>query len=206
MARFPKPELPDEYSVVLAQMVAKTSWLPHPATVKEFSRAVFPTVRARKGFPRCSTLLKDGVPVGMFDDNATPAWALLWSHNIHGRQKGWTVAHVWDETDCIYCFTNLANLALVPECFASLTDKTGPLTHFLRRHAWQVYGWKPAQVDQPQKPDGYDSIEWNYFQHVANPKQLIAERLKSRSNQRAKVLKELMSDWLSSMQSDGLAT
>jgi hypothetical protein len=42
-------------------------------------------------------------------------------------------------------YTHLANLAMVPEPFASLTDKNGPLTVFLRWHAWEVYGWKPER-------------------------------------------------------------
>ncbi len=74
---------------MLAQMVAKTSWLPHPETVEALGKAVFPTVRARKGFPRCSHLMEDSQPIGMFDDNATPSWALLWSHSIQGRPQGW---------------------------------------------------------------------------------------------------------------------
>lgn len=57
---------------MLAQMVAKTSWLPHPDTVKALGGAVFPTVRARKGSPRCSYLMENGQPIGIFDDNATP--------------------------------------------------------------------------------------------------------------------------------------
>ena len=192
MPRFPKPTMAAEYPSMLAQMVAKTSWLPHPDTVRALGGAVFPTVRARKGFPRCSHVTENGQPIGMFDDNATPSWALLWSHNIHGRQQGWTVAHVWAETDCIQSFTHMANLALIPECFGTLTDKTGPLTTFLRWHAWRVYQWKPAQHAAPTKPDGYDSIAWRYFENVPVPKAIILQRLKKRNNQRTRVLLPLM--------------
>ena len=119
-------------------------------------------------------------------------WALLWSHGITGRRKGWTVAHVWPETDCMHSFTQVANLALIPECFGTLTDKTGPLTTFLRWHAWDVYHWKPAQYAEPTKPNGYDSITWRYFESVPNPKALILQRLKKLNNRRTRVLVPFM--------------
>lgn len=192
MPRFPKPTLPPEYSLMLAEMVAKTSWFPHPETVKTLGSAVFPTVRARKGFPRCSHVIDNEQPIGMYDDNATPSWALLWSHNIQGRRRGWTVAHVWAETDCIHSFTHLANLALIPECFGTLTDKTGPLTTFLRWHAWQTFQWKPAQYAEPTKPHGYDSVTWQYFESVPDPMALVLQRLKKLNNQRTRMLLPLM--------------
>jgi hypothetical protein len=192
MPRLPELNVPAEYCVTLAQMVADTSWLPHPNTVKGLGGAAFPTVRARKNHPRLTHVLENGQPIGMYDDNATPAWTLLWSHEVKGRRKGWTVAHVWAETDCIDSFTQLANLALIPECFGSLTDKTGPLTNFLRWHAWQAYQWKPAQHAEPTKPDGYDSITWRYFEYVPDPKALILQRLKKLNNQRTRVLLPLM--------------
>jgi hypothetical protein len=184
--------MPSEYPLILANMVAMTSWLPHPKTVRALDRAVFPTVRARKGFPRCSPVLDKSEPIGMYDDNATPTWTLLWSHNITGRQRGWNVAHVWAETDCIHSFTHLANLALIPECFGTLTDKTGPLTTFLRWHAWQVYQWKPVRQAEPTKPEGYDSITWRYLEHLPDPKGLILQQLKKRNSQRTRMLLPLI--------------
>ena len=88
----------------------------------------------------------------MYDDNTTPRWATLWAHGT-GRASGcpgWGFAHVWSASDDINSYTHLANLAMIPECFASLTDKNGPLTGYLRWHAWTVYGWKPDHVDPPQ--------------------------------------------------------
>ena len=131
-------------------------------------------------------------PIGMFDDNATPSWALLWSHNIQGRRQGWTVAHVWAETNCNHSFTHLANRALIPECFGTLTDKTGPLTTFLRCHAWKVYHWKRAAQAEPTMPDGYDSINWRYFETVPDPMKLIFQRLRKLNNKRTRTLLPLM--------------
>ncbi len=47
------PELDiDPYRPALVRMVAETSWLAHPDTVKTIGRAIFPTVRAGKGHTR----------------------------------------------------------------------------------------------------------------------------------------------------------
>lgn len=190
--QFPKIEIPENLYLVLANAVAKTSWLPHPDTVKELNGAAFPTIRQRAKNPRLTRIMESGKAIGMYDDNATPEWALVWAHEIIGsRPKGWTIAHVWPVTDCIHSYTHLANLVLVPECFGSLTDKVGPLTQFLRWHSWQVYGWKPKMAEMPQKPSGYEKIEWRYLEKGQNPKRLIEEKLLRRNNQRAKFLRSL---------------
>jgi len=102
------------------------------------------------------------------------------------------VAHVWAETDCIHSFTHLANLALIPECFGTLTDKTGPLTTFLRWPAWHTYQWKPKHEAEPPMPDGYDSITWRYFENVPDPQALILQRLRKLNNARTRILLPLM--------------
>ena len=192
MTRLPELHVPQEYHLALAQMVANTSWLPNPNVVKALERAVFPTVRRRRNHAMFSHVVENGLPIGMYDDNATPTWALLWSHGITGRRKGWTVAHVWPETDCMQSFTHVANLALIPECFGTLTDKTGPLTTFLRWHAWHVYQWKPPQHAEPTKPEGFDTITWRYFESVPNPTALILARLRKLNNRRTRILLPIM--------------
>ena len=140
-----------------------------------------------------SPIEESGTAVGMYDDNATPEWAIFWAHDLDGpRPKGWTIAHVWPASDDISSYTHLANLAMVREPFASLTDKTGPLTGFLRWHGWDVYGWKPEQQAEPTKPDGYDEIQWRYLASVADPKALIRQRLIASDNQRTKILRPIM--------------
>src|SRR5262249_1332740 len=124
---------------------------------------------------------------------ATPEWALFWSHRLKGsRPKGWTIAHVWPESADMACYTHIANLALVPECFSSLTDKTGPLTGYLRWHAKAVYDWKPNSRQGPEKPAGYDEVLWRYLPYSTSPKEAIRQRLVSANNQRAKILRALL--------------
>ena len=138
-------------------MVANTSWLPHPDTVYALGRAAFPTARARRGHPRFTFICDNGKRVGMYDDNTTPRWAILGAHGIRNwrDRKGWAFAHVWPSpaSDNINSFSHLANLVMIPECFASLTDKNCLLTGYLRWHAKTVYGWKPDD-EEPQMPVG----------------------------------------------------
>src|SRR5690606_15683396 len=151
--RFPLPDPLHEHTPRLVRLVAATSWLPHPDTVRQLGRAVFPTTRYRNGKPRFAHILRDGEPIGMYDDNATPEWALIWPHDIDGtRPNGWTIAHGWPDGDELDSYTHPANLLMVPESLAGLTDKTGPLTSYLRWHAWSAYGWKPAKAHDPVEP------------------------------------------------------
>jgi hypothetical protein len=199
MMNDPKPSVPKlpclaEFSLPLAKMVARTCYLPNPETVKAMGGAVFPTIR--DSLRRITAIEKDGVVVGMYDDNTTPRWALLWSHGIGGVSKapstGWTFAHVWPSRDDLDAYTHLANLAMIPECFGSLTDKQGPLTHFLRWHAWTVYNWRPKGEPEPHKPIGFDEIAWTYFPNIETPRQFVCAQISKAGCKRAKILKALM--------------
>jgi hypothetical protein len=177
-------------------MVASTSWLPDPEIVAAFGRAVFPTLRTSRNSPLFSTLKDQGFEVAMYDTNVTPEWALTWSHGIFGtRPKGWTVAHVWPNPKDHLCYTHLANLALVPECLNSTTDKAGPLTEYLRYHSWEKYRWKPSSEAEPIKPSGYDAVRvrWRYLASPGrNPLDIVKEKFLSLDNQRTRALQPIM--------------
>lgn len=184
----------DEYFRALADMVAATSWLPHPYAVSALGGAAFPTRRARKNYPRFTLISENGEEVGMYDDNTTPRWALLWAHGIMmtHHPSAWTFAHVWESADDIATYTHLANLAMVPECFGSLTDKNSPLTGFLRWHAWSKYGWKPPYADEPKMPDGYGQVSWRYLEKVGRPLESIRERVAGLRNKHVRILRPIM--------------
>lgn len=188
----PAPGL-EHHFLPLAQMVAETSLLPDPATVKKFQGAVFPTVR---DFHKRITPIKENEKVvGMYDDNTTPRWAFLWSHGISdvGHPKGWHIAHIWPSGRDINAYTHLANLIVMPECFGNLSDKIGPLTSYLRWHSRQVYGWGgPKSEEQLSKPPGYDEVQWNYLSGIEDPRQFIRDRLAALDNQRIRILRPLM--------------
>jgi len=188
------PELDiDPYRPALVRMVAETSWLAHPDTVKTIARAVFPTVRARNGHTR-GAQIDDGQREGMYDDNTTPRWALLWAHGIpitrHPSSR--TFAHVWEGADDISSYNHLANIVMVPEPFAGLTDRKGPLTSYLRWHAWSVYSWKPAHAATPDKPDDFDSITWRYLPKIDDPMGFIRSRVTALNNGRIRTLRPIM--------------
>jgi len=132
----------------------------------------------------------------MFDDNTTPRWAFLWSHGIFdvGHPSGWTFAHVWIESKCHYSYTNVGNLVLMPEHFASLTDKQSPLCSFFRFHAWTMYGWKPPTAQEPLRPTSYETVEWRYMSEYSDPRSAVNNKLRSLRNNRALILRELMID------------
>ncbi len=190
--QFPTPEPLEPYFRNLAQMLAQTSWLPDPAVVQKLNRPVFPSMPDMRH--RIEIIKsKNNAAIGMFDDNTTPEWALLWAHGLEGaRPSGWSVIHVWPVTKDLNTYTHLANLALVRETLASLTDKEGPLTAYLRWHAWQVYGWKPESEKEPTQPAHYAEIQWRYLEETADPQALIRQRFNKMDNPRIKVLRPIM--------------
>ncbi|MEK7756668.1 MAG: hypothetical protein AAB385_05600 [Planctomycetota bacterium] len=189
--KLPPIECLDKHVLVLAQIVAQTSWLPHPETVKIMRGAVFPTIRNMTR--RRTPIEENGIPVGLYDDNATAHWALLWTHGMNDRcRDGWSIAHVWSAPKDIESFTHLANLALITECFGSLTDKIGPVSRFLRWHAWQVYGWKPESAAEPQKPEGFEEVVWRYLPAFADPRGFVRQRLSELNNESVKILRPIM--------------
>ena len=192
--QIPKIKSLQVYHRDLVRIVAETSWLPHQRTVRAFRTHVFPTARQRKQHLLFSFIKRGNTKIGMYDDNTTPRWALFWAHGIRATYHPgkWTFAHVWPGADDITTYTHLANLAMVPECLMNLTDKEGPLTEFLQWHAWDIYDWKPKSAKEPRKPEGYDKVRWNYLDYVANPKDLVSERINGLNNQRIRILRPVM--------------
>ena len=137
--------------------------------------------------------MQSGKAVGMYDDNTTPTRAVLWAHGaVLGNRRGWGFAHIWPACDDVESYTHLANLAIVPECFASLTDKDGPLTDYLKWHAWTVCGWKPSHVAPPQMPADYNADLWRYLPKFDRPKSFIAKRVSELDNERVRILRPVM--------------
>ncbi len=181
-----------KHALGLAKIVADKSYLPDPDTVQQFKTAVFPSIRNAK--LRTEVHEVEGQKL-LMDDNFMPRWALLWSHGIKdtGHPKGWLFAHVWPSVKDPGAFTHLANLIMIPESFASLTDKDGPLTTFLRHHAWSVYGWKPQGITgEPERPDGFKKIRWNYLPKIQSPEDFVRGRVATLDNRRVKGLRSLM--------------
>lgn len=191
-AAFQSPDLrDDEYH--LAKIALTYCLLPSRAVVKSIGGPVFPTIRNRG--KRIETGDVNGRRV-MYDDNTTPRWALLWTHGYTkvAHPKGWTFAHVWDESGNPEAYTHLANLVMMPECFASLSDKLGPLASYLRYHSQSVYKWRPKHRPSVKKPDKFEQVEWTYFKSISNPQGAISDQLDRLKSKRVKIIRELMAD------------
>ena len=178
-------------ALVLGAIAVRHCRFPHPEVVSRLHGAVFPVIRDTQKRSQVETV--DGRRI-MYDDNTTPRWALLWSHGFEttAHCKGWTFAHVWNESKNPDAYTHVANLVMMPECLASLSDKDGPLVPFLRYHAETVYGWRPQGKPEVGKPSGYDDLEWNYFEPVPDPRGHIRARLARSNAGRAKCLRDLL--------------
>ncbi len=194
MKRPPPPNLGKDAQVLVA-IAARHCRMPHPSAVAAMARAVFPSIRASSTQPRLS-VATIGETRLMHDDNMTPRWAFLWAHGIAdtAHPNGWTFAHVWTAARDPDAYTNLANLVLMPEPLASMSDKQGPLMPYLQHHAQTVYGWKPRGVEDVAKPVGYDEITWAYMPPCDDPRKFVRDRLAVLNNERVKILRELMSE------------
>ena len=181
---WPKLDIPVHHHLSLAQIVAQTSWLPHRETVAKFKRALFPTQRKKSDAQIGKPIHQDGTVIGQYDNNSTPTWALAWTHGMAGDKTGWTIAHVWPSSEDIKGYTHLANLVLVPEALSTMTDKTGPLTAYLRWHSWKVYGWKPDGAYAPEEPEVYAQIKWRYLTEIEDPVRTVAAKLKESKDKR----------------------
>lgn len=171
----------DEFGLV--KIAIKYCRLPNVKVVNDIKNPVFPTIRNTKKRLTIETIRGRSI---MFDDNTTPRWALLWAHGYKktDHPKGWTFAHVWDESQDPDAYTHLANLVMIPECLASLTDKQGPLVPYLRYHSQSCYEWLPEGKSEIEKPKRYDQIEWNYLESISDPGDVVHAQLIRLNNQR----------------------
>ncbi len=184
----------DRDAILLVVLAARYCLMPHPDVVSRLEVVPFPVIR--NSGKRGKTDLVDDRTV-MYDDNTIPRWAIFWSHG-DGRTahiKGCSIAHVWAMPKDPDAFTNVANLAIIPECLASLTDKDGPLVPFLQYHAQSSYGWRPKDCPAIEKPPGYDCIRWNYIEpsdDLGDPNRYILDRLTESRSRPAECILELI--------------
>lgn len=191
--RSPAPPNLGSDAITLAVIAGRHCWMPNPDVVAACGTAVFPSIRARSKQPRLSVDTIDGKRL-MYDDNMTPRWAFLWAHGIAetGHPKGWTFAHVWTCARDPDAYTHLANLALLPEPLASLSDKVGPFGAFLRYHAQCEYGWRPKGQPLIEEPEGYNEVDWTYLPPYPDPRDFISGRLQTLKNERVLLLRQLI--------------
>ena len=193
-SRMEPPDLEDDDALALSRIAVGYCQCPHPDVVRRLEGPVFPSIRAsNKGGKRGERGNVNGRWI-MYDDNTTPRLALLWSHGIGvtSHPKGWTFAHIWDVTKDPDAYTHIANLVVLPESLASLTDKGGPLVPYLRFHAETVYGWRPAGKATVRKPVGYDGLTWTYLDSIPDPLGFVRNQMRQSNDKRIGILRGLM--------------
>ncbi len=201
------PEISEEDREGLIRIVAGQIWLPHPDVVRQFPSSVFLSARLNRKITSTLEPAKNhrGAMISMasesrvvLDDNTTPRWALLWAHGWQKsvRPRGWLCAHVWGEPGDAQnpnLYTRLANLLLIEESLAALTDKNGLFGPYLKRHAWEVYGFLPdGQTPQFDTPH-YKSIDWEkrYLPPNDDAIGMVRERLEQWDNRRIRSILEI---------------
>ncbi len=187
---FEPPKLYDD-ALALCKIVVPYCKMPHWDVVKKLNGPVFPVIRNHGR--RFEKDTKDGCRI-MFDDNTAARWAFLWSHDLGSTahpHNGWHFAHVWEKPKDPQSYTNVANLLMLPAGLASLSDKHGPLSPYLRYHAKQVYDWQPND-NAIEKPQGYDELEWKYLDSYPEPWSAIRERIERSNAKPARVLRCLL--------------
>ena len=188
------PVLQKNDQAIIIRVAVSYCWLPNPEVVREFKEAVFPVVRDTKKRGEEEFVEKYGKSV-LYDDNTTPRWAFLWANGYLTTSLppgGWTLAHVWAKSKDPEAYTHLANLVMMPECLASLSDKEGPLVKILRYHAQLKYGWRPNQEPVVEKPIRFDDLEWRYLDPICNPREQVNRGLCKSKDKRAETLRRLL--------------
>ncbi|GEP12010.1 hypothetical protein [Methylobacterium gnaphalii] len=139
------------------QAVASLVVFSHPDTVRQTGcRPFVKTVRdaARRG----QIEERGGVLVGL-DDNKSPTDAFLWCNALR-RPREAQFNHVYADSADPESYTSLANLCVTPSFIAKLTDTDPYVRSLLRYRTFDLYGWVPAGLAEPERPPKYDRLVW----------------------------------------------
>lgn len=143
----------------LAQAMASLTLFSHPETVRQTGgKAIFRTIRG----PRTPGEFVEinGIRL-MLDDNKSASDAFKWIHGITSRLRDVQFNHVYTASQDVEAYTSLANICVTPAFIAKLTDSSSPPTSALLKYrVFDLYGWTPARIEAPNKPEGYDELDW----------------------------------------------
>jgi hypothetical protein len=143
----------------LTQAVASLTLFSHPKTVQQtLGKSIFKTIRG----PRTpGVYIEQNGKRLMLDDNKSASDAFKWANGITGRARDVQFNHVYTSSQDVDSYTSLANICVTPAFLAKLTDNTSPMTSALLKYrVFELYGWLPAGIEAPNKPEGYDELDW----------------------------------------------
>jgi hypothetical protein len=144
----------------LAQAVASLTLFSHPDTVQQTfgGKSIFKTIR---GSRTPGVYAEENGKWVMLDDNKSPSDAFKWANGITGRLRDVQFNHIYTVSQDVDSYTSLANICVTPAFIAKLTDNTSPATSALLKYrVFKLYEWTPAGIEAPNKPEGYDQVDW----------------------------------------------
>jgi hypothetical protein len=185
----------------LEQAVASLALFSHPSTVAQTrGEAIFRIVRGP--IPQRGHIVPfgDGHPV-LLDDNTGPTDAFIWANQLRrGAYSDVQFCHIWQESGNPRCYTNLANICVLPAFLAKLSDTHPCITMLLRQRAREIYDWQPPATQEPTSHPEVPRLDWAPYL-PANPQLEASLRLamktkaKSRTTTSARDIGWYFSDW-----------
>lgn len=151
-------EVINELKINLPELVAMTSIWVSPETCNELkerqgSSTRYPNVR--RGHPNEE---KGSIINGIrIDDNTYANGAIKSAIGIKRVNiKNFNTCHIYPDT----CYderyhTKLENLVLIPNAIAQLSDNYDDVIKALQYRAFELYGWYPEELREPEKPANY---------------------------------------------------
>jgi hypothetical protein len=137
------------------------------------SGALFPRVRrARIGQGEARGQFVDDIRL---DDNNYANVAIKRALGLAGGAAvGFEACHIWPLT----CYderyhTHVANIVLLPRALAGLSDHDLEIQRALQFRSFELYGWRPEEQEDPQRPAFYPS-EWREPQ----PDPVLSQKLR----------------------------
>ena len=149
-------------AIDLPALVAATSIWTSPEIVQPLraihpDAAVCPDVRRYKR-QQGEVRRKRGDDGARLDDNTIANRIAKQAMGLTGLAKAFAVCHIWpDSCSDVRYHTSLANLVLLPQALATLSDHNAPVIAALQYRSFELYGWHPRESAAPTRPQRYPS-------------------------------------------------
>ncbi len=148
-----KSEAFKELEKPLIDLIARTSMWVDPGKVT--NAPVYPDVK--RGYPKQKGQVIDGIRI---DDNTYANRAIKNAISKDAGFVNYVTCHIWPGTTYDERYhTRLANLVLIPQVVAALSDHCPSVIDVLKYRAFELYGWYPEEESEPERPDYYPE-EW----------------------------------------------
>lgn len=146
------------HRIRLSVLVAETSLWANPEVhrlliAENGTGAYFPNMRRYRG--GAGERRRQICGNDFLDDNTYANRAIKQAIGM-GKVVGFEACHIWPQS-CYdtNCHTVIANLVLVPQPLAGLSDHDPEIQAALQFRAYELYSWHPTQHARPKKPEFY---------------------------------------------------